>query len=63
MDSIAKCGGSTETQDVCVYLDGLVVPKLHPRDRSRLDTAAALHDPAEFAAHLSESLAGLRVNG
>jgi heat-inducible transcriptional repressor len=41
------------------YLDGLMSPKLHPWDRSRLDAAAALNDPAEFPTHLGESLAGL----
>lgn len=41
------------------YLDGLMNPKLHPWDRSRLDAAAALPDPSDFPAHLGESLAGL----
>jgi heat-inducible transcriptional repressor len=41
------------------YLDGLMSPKLHPWDRSRLDAIAAQTDLADFPANLGQSLAGL----
>jgi heat-inducible transcriptional repressor len=43
-----------------VYLDGLMSPKLHPWDRTRLDAAASqLDELGEFPALLGQSLAGL----
>lgn len=46
-------------QGLRVYLDGLMSPKLHPWDRSRLDQAAARTTPSELALTLGQSLAGL----
>ncbi len=46
-------------QGLRVYLDGLMSPKLHPWDRSRLDAAAAESDPVDLPASLGYSLAGL----
>jgi len=41
------------------YLDGLMSPKLHPWDRSRLDATLQGGDLAEFPSSLGQSLAGL----
>ncbi len=41
------------------YLDGVMSPKLHPWDRSRLDAATQNGDPTEFPTTLGQSLAGL----
>lgn len=41
------------------YLDGLMSPKLHPWDRTRLQAATDVDDPGQFPGTLSRGLAGL----